>query len=167
MRVKSCGILLGVFLLVVPAALGAADYKNWLPLLPKTLGGLARSGEPDGMNMEMSGQAWSSLRQEYSGGGSKDISLTVVSGMGAPHVQSYQMMSNMKMETQDEVIKTIDVAGYKAIFQLDKNDKNANLIILVSEATIVAIEAGGITSETEMVRLAKELPLDTFAAQAK
>ncbi len=48
-------ILKSLCLLLISVTLGAVDYKNWLPLVPQALGSLARSGEPNGINMEMNG----------------------------------------------------------------------------------------------------------------
>jgi hypothetical protein len=160
-------LLLSVFLLSISVAVGATDYKSWLRLIPNTLGGLARSGEPDGMNMEMGGQSWSSLHQEYSNKSEKRISLTIVSGIVAPQAQAFQSMSHMQMETQDQVVETVKVSGYKSIFQLNKADKNGSLMISVNQQTLVIIEAEPITSEKELLPLAEEVPLEKIATQTK
>ena len=160
-------ILLAVCLLSISVAVGATDYKGWLPLIPNTLGGLTRSGEPDGINMEMGGQSWSSLHQEYSNKSNKKISLTIVSGIAAPQAQAFQAMSQMQMETQDQIVKTLKVSGYKSVFQLSKADKNGSLMISVNQQTVVVIEAEPITSENKLIALAKEVPLQKIATQSK
>jgi len=167
MYAKGKIILLAVCLLSISVAVGATDYKSWLPLIPDTLGGLARSGEPDGINMEMGGQSWSSLHQEYSSKSKKRISLTIVSGIVAPQAQAFQSMSHMQMETQDQVVKTVNVSGYKSVFQLSKAEKNGSLMISVNQQTLVVIEAEPITSEKELLPLAEEVPLKKIATQAK
>ena len=166
MRAKGRFLLVLVCLLLAPVSLGAADYKQWLPLLPESLGGLARSGKPDGMNMEMGQQSWSSLQQEYSNK-SKQVSMTIVSGIVAPQAQAFQMMSQMQMETEDQIVKTLEVAGYKAVFQLEKESKTGILTIALNQQTLVAIEAKPTADEAELVGLAKEIPLNKIAAQAK
>ncbi len=166
MRAKGGFILVLVCLFLTPVPLGASDYKQWLPLLPETLGGMARSGKPDGMNMEMGQQSWSSLQQEYSSQ-SKQVSMTIVSGIVAPQAQAFQMMAQMQMETEDQIVKTLEVAGYKAVFQLEKESKTGILTIALNQQTLVAIEAKPTTDEGELVSLAKEIPLNKIAAQAK
>lgn len=146
---------------------GATDYKNWLPLIPETLGDLAKSGDPDVINMEMSGQSWSSLRQNYTDNSNKRASLTIVSGVIAPQAQAFQAMSHMQMETQDQIIKTVNVSGYKAVFQLNKANKNGSLMISLGEQTLVLIEGEPITSEKELTDLTKEVPLKKIASQAR
>jgi hypothetical protein len=167
MYAKAKVILLVVCLLSISVAVGATDYKSWLPLIPNTLGGLTRSGEPDGINMEMGGQSWSSLHQEYSNKSNKKISLTIVSGIVAPQAQVFQSMSHMQMETQDQVVRTVNVSGYKSLFQLSKAEKHGSLMISVNQQTLVVIEAEPITSEKELLLLSEEVPLKKIATQAK
>jgi hypothetical protein len=117
--------------------------------------------------MEMGGQSWSSLRQEYSNKSNERISLTIVSGIAAPQAQAFQAMSQMQMETQDQIVKTLEVSGYKSVLQLSKADKNGSLMISVNQQAVVVIEAEPITSENKLVSLAKEVPLQKIATQAK
>ncbi len=167
MKAKGKIILMATCLLLVSVWVGATDYKNWLPLIPETLGDLAKSGDPDVINMEMSGQSWSSLRQNYTDNSNKRASLTIVSGVIAPQAQAFQAMSHMQMETQDQIIKTVNVSGYKAVFQLNKANKNGSLMISLGEQTLVLIEGEPITSEKELTDLAKEVPLKKIASQAR
>jgi hypothetical protein len=167
MKAKGKIILMATCLLLVSVGVGATDYKSWLPLIPETLGDLAKSGDPDGINMEMSGQSWSSLQQNYTDNSNKRASLTIVSGVIAPQAQAFQAMSHLQMETQDQIIKTVNVSGYKAIFQLNKANKNGGLMISLGEQTLVVIEGEPITSEKELTALAKEVPLKEIATQAK
>ncbi len=167
MKAKGKIILMATCLLLVSVWVGATDYKNWLPLIPETLGDLAKSGDPDVINMEMSGQSWSSLRQNYTDNSNKRASLTIVSGVIAPQAQAFQAMSHMQMETQDQIMKTVNVSGYKAVFQLNKANKNGSLMISLGEQTLVLIEGEPITSEKELNDLAKEVPLKKIASQAR
>ncbi len=167
MKAKGKIILLTTCLLLASVRVDATDYKGWLPLIPPTLGGLAKSGDPDGINMEMSGQSWSSLQQNYTDNSNKRASLTIVSGVIAPQAQAFQAMSQMQMETPDQIIKTVDVSGYKAVLQLSKANKSGSLMISLGEQTLVVIEGEPITNESELSGLAKEVPFKEIAAQAK
>jgi len=167
MKAKGKIILMATCLLLVSVWVGATDYKNWLPLIPETLGDLAKSGDPDVINMEMSGQSWSSLRQNYTDNSNKRASLTIVSGVIAPQAQAFQAMSHIQMETQDQIMKTVNVSGYKAVFQLNKANKNGSLMISLDEQTLVLIEGEPITSEKELTDLAKEVPLKKIVSQAR
>ena len=167
MKAKGKIILMATCLLLVSVWVDATDYKGWLPLIPETLGGLAKSGDPDGINIEMSGQSWSSLQQNYTDNSNKRASLTIVSGVIAPQAQAFQAMSQMQMETQDQIIKTVNVSGYKAVLQLNKANKSGGLMISLGEQTLVVIEGEPITNEGELTSLAKEIPLKDIATQAK
>jgi hypothetical protein len=166
MKAKGKIILMATCLLFVSVWVGATDYKAWLPLMPETLGGLAKSGDPDGTNREMSGQSWSSLQQNYTDNSNNRASLMIVSGVIAPQAQAFQAMSHIQMETQDQIIKTVNVSGYKAVLQLNKANRNGGLMISLSEQTMVVIEGEPITKEGELTALAKEVPLKKIATQA-
>lgn len=167
MKAKGKIILMATCLLLVSVWVDATDYKGWLPFIPETLSNLAKSGDPDGINMEMSGQSWSSLQQNYTDNSEKRASLTIVSGVIAPQAQAFQAMSQMHMETPDQIVKTINVSGYKAVFQLNKANGNGGLMISLGEQTLVVIEAKPITNEGELTALAKDVPLKEIATQTK
>ena len=167
---RKVSVVLALCLLLFPVSAEAVDYKAWVPLLPDTLGGNPRSGEPEGMNMEVGDLKWASLNQGYaSGDGVKSIELSIMAGMGAPQVQAYQAMAgmNMQMETGDEIIKTITVSGRKAMLTLDKKDQSGTLVVYLENYTVVVLQADLATDETHLTQLAEQLPLDKFAAAAK
>lgn len=166
MRKISVFLVFGFVLFSLTAS--ATDYRDWVPLLPDSLGGMGRSGDPEGLNMDMSGQKWSSLQQQYSAGdGERSVELVIVRGKGAPQVANFQMMSTMKMETEDQIVKTLDVLGYKGLFNLAKKEKSGTLMISLSEEMLVVLDAEPITGEGEILKLAEQLPLAKFAAQAE
>ena len=164
------GRIMGVCAAIVlmTAVAGAKDYKTWTPLLPETVAGMARSGEPEGMNMESNGNKWSMLHQRYAGNGSdKSVELTLVSGLGAPFVANFQMMSKMQMETGDRVIKAVEVSKYKGLINLDKAQKRAILMIALTEETMVVMEVAPAAQEKDIIPLAEDLPLEEFASKAR
>lgn len=155
--------LVGLFLF--PAAAGAFDYKAWISALPKSLGGMTPAGEPDGMNMDMGGQKWSSLNQQYqSKDGGKTAQLSVVAGQMAPQVQGFQSMSamNMNMETGDMVMKTVKISGKQCMLNLDKKAKTGTVMIPLKKDMLVSLILEPTTSATELTSLAKQIPLAKF-----
>jgi len=164
------GRIIGVCAAIVLMAgvAGAKDYKVWKPLLPETVAGMPKSGEPEGMNMETNGQTWSMLHQRYAGDNAdKSAELTLVSGMGAPFVANFQMMSKMEMETEDQMIKTVKVSTYKGLINLEKAENRAVLMIALTEETMVVLEVAPATQEKDIITVAEGLPLDKFASEAK
>lgn len=165
---KKAALLVALCLILVPVVAGATDYKDWLPLLPRTLDGMAPSGEPDGMNMEMGGQKWSSLTQDYvSRDGKRSVELSIWAGKGAPIVQTYEGMPSMNMETTDEIMKTVTVSGYKGMMSLEKKDKTGNLTIFLKNHMVVVVQAEPVTKQSDLTRLAEQIPLVQFEAKAK
>ncbi len=155
-------VLLALCVLLTPVMAGAFDYKAWVPLLPKTLGSMVPSGEPDGVNVDMSGQKWSSVNQEYqSKDGRKTVEVAIVAGQMAPQVQGFQSMvaMNMSMETDDQIMKTVTVSGKKGILVLDKQAKLGTLTIPVQQDMIVAITVEPATSPEDVTSLAQYIPL--------
>ena len=134
-------------------------------LLPRTWDAMTPSGDPDGMNMDMGGQKWSSLNQEYrSRDGKKTAQVSVVAGQMAPQVQGFQGMAamNMNMETGDQLIKTVNVSGKKGILTLDKKDKSGTLTIPVKQDMVVVLTADPATGASDLTGLAQQIPISRF-----
>ncbi len=167
MRFRGQAILLGLFLSLIHVNAGALDYKDWIQLLPETVGGLSRHGKPDGMNMETGDMKWSSVHQNYGDpNAEKHIELVLMVGK-SPQMASYKMMPKMKMETEEQIVKTVAVKKYEAFLNLEKTEKRGTLMISLGEEIMTVINAAPITREEEIIRLAEELPLDKFAAHVK
>jgi hypothetical protein len=164
---RKMSLLLILSLVLMPVVASALDYKAWVPLLPSKLGNMAPSGQPNGMNMDMSGQKWSSLNQEYkSPDGKKTAQFLVVSGQMAPQVQGFQSMAtmNMNMETNDQIIKTVTVSGKKSMLTLDKQNKTGTLMIPVKDDMVVGLTLEPAASATDLTSLAQQVPISKFAA---
>ncbi len=161
-------VVLALCFLLLPEVAGAFDYKTWFPILPQRLGSLQTSGEPDGMNMDMGGQQWSSVHQAYaSQDGKTSAELTIMAGKAAPQAQAWQAMANMNMETEDQMMKTVDVAGHKGMLTLDKKDKTGTLMIPLKNDTVVVLHLEPALGETEIMQLGQQLPLAQIADKAK
>ncbi len=163
---KSLTILMSVLcLLLVPSLADASDYKDWIPLLPDSIGGLSKSGDPDGANMEMSGQSWSTLQQRYAQDNGNDIELTIVAGAMAPQVRQFQSMRNFDLETDEKIAQTLKIAGRPAFFELYKGGGKGTLGIALQENAVMAIEADAVESKDGLISLADDVPLEDIAAQ--
>ena len=163
---KKVSILLVLSVLLIPLTAEAFDYKAWIPLLPHTLSDMVPSGEPDGMNMEMSGQKWSSLNQEYaSRDGKKVAQLTIVAGQMAPQVQGYQSMAamNMNVETDEQIIKTVTVSGKKSVLTLDKKSKSGILMIPLQQDMILSLTLEPAINEIDLTSPAQQIMISKFA----
>lgn len=154
-------------LIFTASAANAVDYNNWIPMLPESISGMEKQGEPDGMNMERGGKAWSTIKQEYADGNGKDIQLSIITGSDAPGIRQFENMQQIQMESGEKIVKTLEVSGYKAVLDLNKKGGTSNLLIAVQNETLVIIETRSFDNEKAMVSLANEVPLDDIADSVK
>ena len=80
-------------------------------MLPESIGGLNRSGEPSGVNMEQRGQEWAALEQEYTDDRGKDLKLRIVSGPTAPGMKEFNTMKQFTVDTPQRKVKTLEISG--------------------------------------------------------
>ena len=154
-------VLLCVLLVALPVS--AADYKQWIPFLPMTLGGLPQSGQANGINMEMGEKSWSSLEQKYKKQ-SRTVKLMIVSGTAAPQAQIFQGLAKMEIETADELIRTIKIKGFQSVLSLNKKRNKGSVMVGVKAHTLVIVEANQIADQSELTSLANQVPLERIAA---
>ncbi len=168
MRRIRAGVLALGWLAVFAGLSAGADYKAWVSLVPETLGGLQRAGDPNGMNMEMDGKQWSFLVQEYlSADSEKSLQLTLSAGSGSPEMQSFRNMPKTSMEMEGQLMKTVEVSGRNGFMMIDRTEGIGTLMIPVNDQGIVLIGADFEVTEEELLGFASELSLDRFAEQVK
>ncbi len=142
----------------------AADYQDWIPLLPESIDGLDKSGSPDGATMGHGGKSWTTVRQGYSDSSGDDIRLTIIAGDMAPQLQQFQSMKHFSMETDDRLVQSAQLSGYNSVVELNKARGKGTLLIQVQDNTLVVIEADAVESKAELISLADHVPLSDIAA---
>jgi hypothetical protein len=154
--------------LLFPLRPFASDYKPWIPLLPSELGGLKKKDKPQGMNMEIDGEKWSSLTQSYGDEGSdKEATLTIVCGNNAPQMQQFKAVPKMKMETEEQLMTTVKVEGRDTFLTLDKEEKSGFVMILVDERLLVTLEMQDCTDQEKLLSAAERIPFGKFKCEGK
>jgi len=138
-----------LILFLVPNLSWAADYKQWIPYIPDKLGGLKDSSEANGMNMNSGGTTMSKLDKLYKEG-NKEITLTIsyVKRNDDPGSNT-KPQEPMSMELGPIVMKTIKIQGFDAIYQYDKQEKNALITLQLGPEATVLLTASGIGKESE------------------
>ncbi|RJR23818.1 MAG: hypothetical protein C4582_04985 [Desulfobacteraceae bacterium] len=169
---RSCLIVLkfafALLILALPVMAGAFDYKSWVPLLPAELGGLKKIGKHEGMNMEMNNEKWATLTQTYGDENTdKEISITIVCGTMAPQMQQFKSIPKMKMETDDQIMTNISVAGREGFLIFDKNEKSGYLMIPLGNQMLITLETENAADQDKLTAIATELPLDKFKCGEK
>ncbi|MCF8035777.1 MAG: hypothetical protein K9K62_02770 [Desulfobacteraceae bacterium] len=155
--------LIAVSFILASSAANAFDYQDWIPLLPESIGGLDKQGEPEGMNMEKSGQSMSTLKQEYSDGSGNDARLTIVTGTNAPGVREFKTLQKFNMETDKRKVKTLDISGHKAVLDFNKKGGRSSLMIAARDKTLVVIESRSFDTEDALISMGKDVPLSKIA----
>ncbi|MFP4213843.1 MAG: hypothetical protein ACLFRL_07005 [Desulfohalobiaceae bacterium] len=167
MQVKILPIMVCLLVVLGVFAASAADYQDWVPLLPANISGLDKSGSPDGANLEQSGRSWSFMHQDYADDAGNNIRLSVVGGDSAPQMQQFQSMQQLSMETEDRIVKSEEVSGFKAFFEFHKTESKGTLMIAANDQTLVIIEADPVADANKLVSLGDEVPLQDIAATGK
>lgn len=137
----------------------AFDYNNWILLLPDTIAGLNKQGDPEGMNMERGGESWSVLKQQYADDAGNDIDLSIVTGPNAPGIEQFESMQQFSAETAKKKVETLEISGYKSVLNLDKTGGKSSLLIAVQDQTLVIFETASFDSEDSLISLADDVPL--------
>lgn len=145
--------------ILASSAINAFDYKDWVPLLPESIGGLAKQGAPEGMNMEKTGQSWSVLKQDYSDDKGNDARITIVTGTNAPGVREFKAMQKFNMQSGKREVKTLEVSGYKAVLDLNKQGGKSSLMIAPQDKTLIVIETSSFDTEDDMISMGKDVSL--------
>ncbi len=145
----------------------AFDYNNWIPLLPDTIAGLDKKGDPDGMNMERGEESWAVLKQQYADAAGKDIELSIVTGSNAPGIKQFESMQQFSTETAETKVDTLEISGYKSVLNLDKTGGKSSLLIAVQEQTLVIFETASFDDEESLISLADDVALAEIADAVK
>ncbi len=161
---KSIPILIIVLgFILASSSANAFHYKNWIPLLPESIGGMEKQGDPSGMNMEKSGQSWSALRQEYSDADGNDLRLSIFTGSDSPGIRKFETMQKFNMETGEKEVKTLEVSGYKAVLEFNKKGGKSNLLIAAQDQTLVIIDSASFDNKNDLISLADDIPLSKIS----
>ena len=157
-------IILFMFVFIfMPFPSHAFDYNNWIPLLPDTIAGLNKQGDPDGMNMERGGESWSALKQQYADAAGNDIELSIVTGSNAPGIKQFESMQQFSVETAERMVDTLEISGYNSVLNLDKTGGKSSLLIAVQDQTLVIFETASFDNENSVISLADDVALSKIA----
>lgn len=159
MRNRLAAFVIALSFLAVSSTANALDYESWVPLLPESIDGMKKEGAPQGLNTEKGGQAWSVLRQEYSGAEGGGARLSIVAGSQAPGITEFRKLQQLNMETKDKIVRSTNISGYKAVINLDKKGGMSHLFIAVKDNTVVIIDTAIVNNEEGLTSLADDIPL--------
>lgn len=165
MRIRNIFIFIVALCVMLSASAAVAaeyDYKDMIPVLPDSIGGMEKAGDPDGANVETSGQTWAAVEQKYSDGEGR-VRLIVVAGDTAPQVQKFREFSLMEVETEEAILKSTEISGSEAFFQIQKDRPGGTLGIAVRDDVVAVIETNEKVSENDLISIGEEIPVEEIA----
>lgn len=163
MRKSVAIFMIALGFILASSAANAFDYRDWIPLLPESIGGLDKQGEPEGMNMEKGSQSWATVKQQYADEAGDALRVSIVTGTDAPVMKEFEALRKFTMETAERNVKTTEISGHKAVLSLHKKGGKSNLMIAPQKNTLVIIETDSFDSEKALVSLAEEVPIAGIA----
>lgn len=158
------GILALALVLILSSGLVfSADYKDWLPYVPETLGGKKKAGDDEAGNVSFNGITNSSLFRIY-GSESDEITLMIVwDPSGRQMIATKTMLETLKqmpIETPETVYKLITVQGFPAMYSYYAETNRAAIQTLLSETVLVQLNAaGGGRNESHYINLLRPVNL--------
>jgi hypothetical protein len=160
-----CLTLSVLFLGLAASALAdVINFKKLEPFVDVKIPGWTMEGKPGGTTVKQGPMSVSQAEAEFKAGDKTlKISVTDLYGRHFP----MQMGQFMEMESNEQVVRTLDVQGFKGLGQYNKNDKEGNLIISVADRFLVKVEGQKIDDLKVLQDVAQQLDLKKLATLAK
>jgi hypothetical protein len=141
----------------------AMNYKDLQKYLPKSVKGYELDGEMSGQTTNMQGMSVSVAKAKYKKGDDfLNIELT-------DYNAAYTLMAGltmawgMSMENDDEIAKGCTIKGHKGFETFKKKDKDANVVLGISDRFYVSANANN-QSSTDLIKSALEsIDIDALA----
>jgi hypothetical protein len=158
-------ICLALSMLLTASALAdVLNFKKLEPFVDVKIPGWTMVGKPGGTTVKQGPMSLSQAEAKYTAGNkTMKISVMDLSGQHFP----MQMGQSMEMETNEQVVHTLDVQGFKGIGHYNKVDKEGDLIISVGKRFLVKVEGHKIDNLKVLQDATQNLDLKKLATLAK
>ena len=164
----------GLLFIAVGAALAfapaqqTADVVNWRDLVPFLIDIPGyEGGKPDGSTMTMGDLKISQAQREYTKG-EQSLEIMIMDGSSVlPLYTSWMAMQNFEVDTSDEMMKKIKVEEFPGIEHIQFEDKEAEIILALSERMMVQLKGENYGDTKELKEIAGKLNLKKLAELAK
>ena len=152
------------FGLTASALADVINFKKLEPFVDVQIPGWTMSGKPGGTTVKQGAMSVSQAEAKFKAG-DKTLKISVID-LAGQHFP-LQMGQFMEMETDEQVVRTLDVQGFKAMEHYNKVDKEGDLIISVVKRFLVKIEGQKIDNLKVLQDAAQKLDLKKLATLAK
>jgi hypothetical protein len=150
--------------LTTSARADVINFKKLEPFVDVKIPGWTMKGKPSGSTVQQGAMSVSQAKAKFKAG-DKTLKISVTDLAG--HPMPMQMGQFMQMETDEEVVRTLEVQGFKGIGHYNKTDKDGDLIISVAKRFLVKVEGRKIDNLKVLQDAAQQLDLKKLATLAK
>ena len=160
------GMLALPALVLAPAVLGeTVHHKKLAPFLELKLPGWTMDGKPTGTTIKMDKMQMSEVRATFRAG-EKKLEIIIMDYWGQP-IPFLAGLPQMEMESDNQVMRTTEVQGFKALEVYRPKDKEGELNISVADRFWVKIDGDGLDSPEILKTAARQMDLKKLAELAK
>lgn len=144
------------------------DPVNWRELVPFLIDISGyEADKPEGTTTSMGQFKLSQASRNYAKG-EQSIEIEIIDGSYIPMAYaSFKVMEGFEVDSSEELIKRITVAGFPGIEHIQFEEEEASLMILVAERFLVNIKGEKFTETAELKDIANKMDLNKLASLAK
>lgn len=160
MRITRFSLIVVVVGVIASHISNAADYNEWLPLLPTTLDGLPLNPVYDAHNRDQVSDIYSALKCEYKND-TRSITLAITN-----HLQSYSSKSVEswpEVNTPNLISKKLKIAGYPAVANYTPKDARSYIVVFLFPIGMISAEASPAIPIEQLANIMKDIPYAKIA----
>jgi hypothetical protein len=152
------------FGLAAPGRAEVVNFKELLPFVDIKIPGWTMEGKPCGNTLKQGNVMVSEARVSFKAG-EQTLEIIVMDFLGKsiPFLAGQQM----QMESTEEIVRTSEVEGFKALETFRHHEKQGELNISVADRFWVKIDGEGIENLEVLTKVARQMELKKLAALAK
>jgi hypothetical protein len=152
------------FGLTVPAWAEVVNFKELLPFVTITIPGWTMEGSPCGTTFKQGNVMVSEARIAFKSG---DQTLEVVIMDFLGKTVPFLTGQPLQMESSEEIVRTTQVQGFKALATFRQQERQGELNISVAERFWVKIDGEGIENLEVLTKVAQTMDLKKLATLAR
>jgi hypothetical protein len=165
-KVRSANLLVLLIIigLVAPAGAEVVNFKELLPFVDIKIPGWTMEGKPCGTTLKQGNVMVSEARVSFKAGDQNlEIIIMDFLGKSIPFLTGQQM----QMESTEEIVRTTEVEGFKALETFRHQEKQGELNISVADRFWVKLDGEGIENLEVLRKIAQQMELKKLATLAK
>jgi hypothetical protein len=150
--------------LVAPVGAEVVNFKELLPFVDIKIPGWTMEGKPCGTTLKQGNVMISEARVSFKAG-DQTLEIIIMDFLGKciPFLTGQQM----QMESTEEIVRTTEIEGFKALETFRHQEKQGELNISVADRFWVKLDGEGIENLEALRKIAQQMDLKKLATLAK